>query len=624
MTDYSKLTVVKLKEELKLRNLPQTGLKALLVARLSEADTQAQQHPLETDESKPQEVQINTTADQPAEPELQDPQVGQSIEDAPVEDQRPVDQTSVPTGVPEAPEDSVTNTEPVISTDNPPDASTDLNQGSAAHVEPAAQDVQIPDKAEEVTDPSGSAIEEYRKNEMPVATEPGNGHAIIGETPSVQLDKNEILEDSKKRKRRSHSPMPSKIEAAQKKAKTDTATPQVMLPEDTGAQVYGLSEGTGRNHDSTVDAVEHLKEPTTSDEQHGESGQKQGVAQADHLREPTAEGQEPETSRDIPSEVPTKQGSDARFKNLFSAPSKPVTSPPRLTGHEDSDERVVSPARHPASTAVYIRNFMRPLHATTLKDHLISLANPSNSSPPSDLVANFYLDSIRTHCLVQFSSISAASRVRSALHDGVWPDERTRKPLWVDFIPEDKIKKWIEVEQDAASNKGGPSKRWEVVYEGEGNEVMAYLQEVDAARPTPRFGAHPKASDVPVTGVQGAPLGPRERVDRAPTLREAPVARADGGRGFKALDDLFKSTSAKPKLYYSPVSKPLAERRLDRLADGRGGGRGDGMRRYSFEEGLLVDRGPEYGGGRGGGYRGRGGGGYRGNRGGGDTWRDRR
>ena len=77
------------------------------------------------------------------------------------------------------------------------------------------------------------------------------------------------------------------------------------------------------------------------------------------------------------------------------------------------------------------------------------------------------------------------------------------------------------------------------------------------------------------------------------------------GSGFKTLDDLFRSTAAKPKLYFQPVGDEVAARRLDKLAEGTGGGRDDEMRRFTFEAETIVDKGPEFGfrGGRRGGQR---------------------
>ena len=257
---------------------------------------------------------------------------------------------------------------------------------------------------------------------------------------------------------------------------------------------------------------------------------------------------------------------------------------------------------------------MRPLHPGNLKDYLQNIARLQSDTEGEEFIVEFHLDPIKTHCLVQFSSVSAASRVRMAMHDRVWPDERTRKALWVDFVPEGKIKKWIEVEQEAGSGRGAPQMRWEVVYEMEDDGVMAYLQEADPSGrgPAPRR--------------LGNDSNHNGHGEQAPARPEPVAPKGDPGKGFKALNDLFKFTTAKPKLYYQPVAEDIARQRLDRLAEGKGGGRSDEMRRFTFEEDTIVDKGPEFGANYRGGGRGRGGharGGYS-SRGGyrGDNWRD--
>lgn len=316
--------------------------------------------------------------------------------------------------------------------------------------------------------------------------------------------------------------------------------------------------------------------------------------------------------------------SDTRFKNLFAGPSKREVSPLRQPSYADQENRVISSALHPATSALYIRDFMRPLHPDNLKAYLISLASPSGATPNAQIITEFFLDPIRTHCLVGFDNTSAASRVRSSLHNRVWPNERSRRPLWVDFVPEEKLKKWIEVELETSSSRGQSGKRWEVVYEEEEDGMHAYLQEADANSMAPRPPQPHVRHEEAGQGVQGAPSGPRSREVEPRPPQSGGTLKPDMGKGFQALDDLFQSTDAKPKLYYLPVDKSTVNRRLDALDAGRGGGRGDEMRRYSFEEDTIVDRGPEFGargrgghGGRGGSY-GRGGG-YRG-----DNWRDRR
>jgi hypothetical protein len=282
---------------------------------------------------------------------------------------------------------------------------------------------------------------------------------------------------------------------------------------------------------------------------------------------------------------------------------------------EDVD---VEPARHPATAALYIEGLMRPLQPVALRKYLASLASAPGTSD-SDAIIDFYLDSIKTHCFVSFTSVAAASRVRSAVHGTVWPNERNRKSLRADFIPDDQIKEWIQTEE-ASRDRAGPAPRWEVTYETTDNGTTATLTEAGSKQ-------HPAPSQRDPGFNRTPPLGPRSsipQIDRRPS-EAPPVPVARPGQGFKPLDERFKSTTAKPKLYYLPVPRPIADKRLDQFDDliekgtfpRRGG---DEMRRITFEdEDRFVDIGPERFGAPGprpGMGRGRGRGGRRG-----DSWR---
>lgn len=470
------------------------------------------------------------------------------------------------------------------------------------------------------------------------------------------LNSEEVLEDTRKRKRRSVTPPPSDA-SVQKRAKVGDAEPHFRLPEDESMKDVRATPMT----DAPVANTTQAQEPSITEDmaiedappvEHGETpGVVIGTVEpaqpetpvepaSKHQSEPSAvpdsvlRQQSPEIrtpvaateSSETPAEPPAKtSSSNARFKNLLPTPSRRESSPIRHNLETDAEDRVVSPALHPATTALYIRDILRPLHVENLKEHLVSLATPSKAEPDPTIIKDFFLDSIRTHCLVRFSTVPAASRVRTGLHDCVWPNEKHRKPLWVDFVPEEKLPQWFEVE-NASSGRGQAAKRWEVVYENEADGVKPYLQEVESNTSGLRksLAATPRQESGP--GVRGAPLGPRVRERDQGGHQSRP--QPDRGRGFQALDDLFKSTSAKPKLYYLPVTKRTADKRLDLLGEGRGGGRSDEMRRYSFEEEALVDRGPEFGSRGRGGYRARGGayGGYSGRGGGyrGDYRSDRR
>ncbi|KAI1005639.1 hypothetical protein K3495_g2577 [Podosphaera aphanis] len=345
--------------------------------------------------------------------------------------------------------------------------------------------------------------------------------------------------------------------------------------------------------ETKIEPESHSEEIITEAEPKGEE-----VVNAEPHSEVEIDALHKQDCNSSPEQVgtPTHSRRDSRFKGLFN-------------GGDNSDiaydqpelERAVSPAIHPATTALYIRDMQRPLNPQHLRTHLSALAVPPGQSPNPDLISTFYLDPIRTHAFVSFSSIYAASRVRTALHSRIWPEERNRKPLWVDFVPEDRLEEWITQEQE--SNTGGRAtvRKWEVCYDVDDHrQVKASLQEATNA-PLPAQ-INPSSTNSQVSSNQ-IPLGPRTNIDGAPSGPRSHLPMVQSSfveiAGSK-LNELFNFTTTKPVLYWKPVSKELANKRLDCLEDSysaevKAGGRvmGD-PHRYTFEEGdLLVDRGVE-------------------------------
>ncbi|WEW56548.1 hypothetical protein PRK78_001994 [Emydomyces testavorans] len=502
-------------------------------------------------------------------------------------------------------------------------------------------------------------LEEQPKAESEAKEEPAalpDLPAPPAAAPSTETKSSaEEIDDSKKRKRRSQTPPPSPRSAALKRAKAEDGHPRVVLQEDmvsaetkNGPKEFAMSTvPSSESQNMEVDVPQKVVEITAEEQptKHEDQQLDQRVNQEESVETIESEGpktddrsiateairkeniehgkREEEKAESIPQdhEIPQTQGEervdgthftrkptgDARFKGLFSANGDVarLESPPP----PGDEERLVTPAIHPATTSLYIRDFMRPLQHANLKRHLISLATPPSATPDSDIILDFFLDSIKTHCFVTFTSVSAASRVRSALHDTIWPEERNRKPLWVDFIPEEKVKEWIEIERAPGNNRRDAA-RWEVVYEDREAGVVATLQEA-----TPNSARNNNRNQSFNLGRE-PPTGPRaERSFGRGTQQAGPPVNIPDS-GFKALDDRFLSTSAKPKLYYLPVSREVSDKRLDRFDDlaraapSRRTG-SDEMRRYSFEDtDFFVDKGPEYGSRRGRGPRGRGGGAF--------------
>jgi hypothetical protein len=590
MTDWSKQKVPELRTELKKRGLPQNGLKAELVARLTAADNESGFESEATIKGDSQEVAAETSS-------LIDGAVeGNSTSDK-IQTEKPVLQSQ------SLPQESL-----------PLPASTNNSSADAINIDPLPQAEHKP--------PSRLAVDASKST-------------VIGTESSSRLpavDPEEAVEDKQKRKRRSKSPPPSAADIRRKRARPDEEISSVDsssgAPNEEFTTTIANAKWVENRNAVDIDMVNNEPEVvpgTQADEQTGSTGmelaEEEMNADLDVVAETEAGRSENPEMHIAPAIAPvpdlppdgilSHKNKDSRFKDLFSAQTSSFAQDinPEAVDAE-SAERYVAPSIHPATSALYIRDFMRPLNAGALKEHLTILATAPGTVSDPDTIADFYIDPIRTHAFISFKSVSAASRVRSELHDQIWPEERTRKPLWADFIPPQRVLEWIAEEQSSSTGVRTAGRKWEVIYNtDEEGTITATLQETGNFTPLvrkPSMASAPPAAPAR-SGIEGAPSGPRAQ------HYNGPRAPSSGSK----LDQLFRHTIAKPVLYYQPVSKELAERRLGQIRDAAGKHHstrtaGPDINRYTFEEGdVLVDRGPEIFSGirRPGTERGRGGGG---------------
>ncbi|KNG82829.1 SAP domain protein [Aspergillus nomiae NRRL 13137] len=618
MTDYSTWKVTELKAELKRRGIAQTGLrvKQQFIDRLVEEDAKGAESPVAkedttatqnaVEESQPaEEKQPTPPAVDAAESHSPKPeeQVQEQQQDKEVSgtdigetqaEQKTTDVTQDADAPTEKEREPPSKSEPAELAEAKPETGT-LTQP----VEQAPGNVE--EKEPTLTKEESTGQTESAEKVAPAAAPPSE----LATGVSTPLPAEELIEDFRKRKRRSQSPVPTPEAQANKKAKLPAEAPRVLLSEDSGAMdIDGVTKP-----DETVPV---LQEPS---EEHVNVNQPDEQATVPH-----DDSHPPSSSDNSRSKKSTAPKQDVRFKGLFVAGETEQTRPASPPADTISEDAEVEPALHVATAALYVGGLMRPLQPAALKSHLINIASPPGASPDPDVVVDFYLDSIKTHCFVNFTSVTAASRARAALHNTVWPNERNRKTLFVDFIPEQKLHQWIDTEENSRGRSGPPA-RWEVKYDRTDDGVEAVLEEIDPKNAGPRPARGPAPSDFS----RPPPLGPRadmEKKDRRPSGPSQAEPSSRPGQGFKPLDELFMSTTTKPKLYYLPVPRDVADRRLDRFDDLLRKGSyprpgGDETRRISFEDGdLFVDNGPEFGGrNRRRGGRGRGRGGF------GDSWR---
>ncbi|KAF2248241.1 hypothetical protein BU26DRAFT_329897 [Trematosphaeria pertusa] len=676
MTDYNKQTVANLRHLLKDRAIPSTGLtrKAQIIEKLEQWDNRAENAPaaesqVVKDGAQPRDEEEVQQQEKPGEggsavgtgvnegseadvntepvtsklPAAEPTPAPEQSDDAPPPTalapdatmaERSTDkaETPVEASVPQ-PTEEVAPAAPAPDEQPVPQVSEPTPEPAAeptrADLEPATGDATMPDRT-----PSPSPDEKQSIEKPDLLPIPEERSATTTADPS-RFNSEELAAETRKRKRRSLTPDLPSQDIRAKKARPSVEAPEVHLKED---------EDVVMEQRRPEDEAEQEKAEVTKAE--GANGASMGeVKEQEAEAAPGKEAAPTDTKSPAPQEpekrpVHEKKEKAPRYRELFQ-PAAATTPTEAII-----DDRPIVPALHPATPALYIRNFMRPLRPEPLRTHLVSLASPPSGSPDPTLVKALFLDAMKTHALVLLANTTAASRVRASFHGSIWPPEGNRKELWVDFIPEDRVEDWIKQEEDAirdekesrAAGRPIPAKKFEVVYpEDENGGIEAVFQEVGASAIP--FNP-PKGPRLTTTSTPQYNAPPTQSLPTPTTSKET---RQDIEKSFKTLDELFLSTATKPKLYYLPVSDSRADDRLKELnletsrdwtpeerRKGRGmqGSRLDQKVRFGFDEEDRVvevggDFGPwteEFSGGRGGrgGYRGRGG---WGGRGGGGGWR---
>jgi hypothetical protein len=413
-------------------------------------------------------------------------------------------------------------------------------------------------------------------------------------TDATPVPTAEVVHDVQMRKRRSRSPPPSTYEATRKRIRTDEGS----LPEaqEVPPPASGLVKSTNGN-----DAIPKANENTATRSERSYAAHEEQVDYG-------ADSPPRVNMQDVPA-VASNQ-SDDEMTGV-----KTDAEPSHAREFEEDDieaDRQVAPSKHPRTRALYIKNFMRPLREVDVEHYLTDLATPTKSDESSDasIVDYFWLDQIRTHAFVSFHTVSAAARVRAALHEKTWPDERNRKPLEVDYVPPDKIRSWVAKEQSGGGGRNSLN-RWVVDYEQHGETVEAHHREAGpeqtrAARltaPTGRVDTAPPSSTRQFPGIEAAPSGPKGFAHPSRLVNIPSAPPPSGPRGPPAATPVApgpaSATRAHPPISYQPVSDELAQRRLDGMRtfvakERRDLSRDKDKNRYTFELGSsFVDRGKE-------------------------------
>lgn len=557
-TDWGSLKVVELRAELQSRGLPTKGVKADLVKRLTEADADTDADAgADADAAQVNEPTTDVGSEEDA------PDASPETEDQPMPDPSEPQELNVES-------QSAVDTKELLSEETPIPAAAQAE----ATTEPTSQEA----IAEE---PSAAQLDDNHQTDLPTS--------VPTSDTAVELQK---------RKRRSSTPPPSAKRARQEDEHHTKMEEDIVdyeggdiseSPEKKPANGSQDEQGLGKS--GSAEPI--VNEAQVALEVSGEDAylKRVAIAESSKALSTTSEqaqdqslGVSGKDAFQVQERVAIARPSDAPQHTLQSTPPSHedrFDTPQQRHGETIAEATGPSvSSMHPPTSALYIRELMRPLRSEMVEEHIISLVTPPGSEPDPNLVEDFYLDLVRTHAFVKLTSVSAAQRVRAALHDQIWPNERNRKPLWVDFIPPDRLKEWVEEEE---SGGRGNAHRWEVVYEQDGDSMVAVHKE--ASPDARQFSKPPPTGPAAATvypGIEAAPRGPRGRGAARPPL-DNPTAL---------------QTHAYPPLFYQPLGEDIAERRIRNMrtfySQNPPHDLGKDYNRYTFENGdSFVDRGTE-------------------------------
>ncbi|XP_034712458.1 apoptotic chromatin condensation inducer 1b isoform X2 [Etheostoma cragini] len=248
--------------------------------------------------------------------------------------------------------------------------------------------------------------------------------------------------------------------------------------------------------------------------------------------------------------------------------------------------RQPSPPHGKVSNIIHVTNLVRPFTLGQLKELLMRTG--------SMVEEGFWIDKIKSHCYVTYSTTEEAVATRAALHGFKWPPSNP-KVLCVDFCEQDELDVHkgilkLKREEDHVALPGGPQNRLPpLMPEGDRNrdrdrdrdlerdrgvvgvrdlwaEREREMERRERARGE-REWDRDKVREFARPGEDGQRSRSRDRErrrrERAKSKEKKTDKKEKGDEPpVKLLDDLFLKTKAAPCIYWLPLSEEQAAQRL--------------------------------------------------------------
>ncbi|KAI3776615.1 hypothetical protein L1987_46401 [Smallanthus sonchifolius] len=206
-------------------------------------------------------------------------------------------------------------------------------------------------------------------------------------------------------------------------------------------------------------------------------------------------------------------------------------------GHEEPKERVVLPSSKPPTTSLRIDRFLRPFTLKAVQQLL----------GKTGTVVSFWMDHIKTHCYVTYSSVEEAVETRNAVYNLQWPANGGRL-LIAEFVDPSEVKS-----------------RTEAPLPSPATPVSSTTTPQPSPPATKLPPPPPPQQQQQLPPPPPLPLPPPPSLSHPPHSREAALPPPPP-LPVVTLDDLFRKTRATPRIYYLPLSEEQVAAKLKRTA----------------------------------------------------------
>lgn len=204
---------------------------------------------------------------------------------------------------------------------------------------------------------------------------------------------------------------------------------------------------------------------------------------------------------------------------------------------ESPKERVVPPSQKTPTNSLRIDQFLRPFTLKAVQELL----------GKTGTVGNFWMDHIKTHCYVTYSSVEEAIKTRNAVYNLQWPPNGGRL-LVADFVDPQEVQMLVKPPPPTPATPVNLT------------PPVAAVMPPPQPQPSPRNHVPRQPSPRNHVSRQLPPPPPPPFLPPPMLARELPLPPPPPlpqkqDPPIVTLDDLFKKTKAAPRIYYLPLSE---------------------------------------------------------------------